>query len=117
VYHCFAFSVREKGNNSHLRASCVMPEMLRHEHISSNSYRWLQGSSFSRPEKVCARTMATKLGWSSQPDERFGFEGGSGNSSFEAVRFWIGAGFKVTKKKGIAILFLWKELIKETRTH
>ena len=37
VYHYFAFPMREKGNNFHLRISCVMPEMLRHEHISSNS--------------------------------------------------------------------------------
>ena len=37
VYHCFTFSMREKGNNFHFRVCCVMPEMLRHEHISSNS--------------------------------------------------------------------------------
>ena len=39
VYHCFAFPVRVKGNNFHLKVSCVMPEMLRHEHISSKSSR------------------------------------------------------------------------------
>jgi len=39
VYHCFAFPMREKGNNVHFRFSCVMPEMIRHEHISSNSSR------------------------------------------------------------------------------
>jgi hypothetical protein len=39
VYHCFAFSMREKGNNLHLKVSYVMPKMLRHEHISSNSHR------------------------------------------------------------------------------
>ena len=31
VYHYFAFSVREKGNNAHLSVSRVMPEMLKHE--------------------------------------------------------------------------------------
>ena len=39
VYHYVAFPMREKGNNFHFRVSCVMPEMLRHEHISSNSSR------------------------------------------------------------------------------
>jgi hypothetical protein len=39
MYHCFAFPVREKGNNFYLRVSCVMPEILRHEHISLNSCR------------------------------------------------------------------------------
>ena len=43
VYHCFIFPVREKENNFHFRVSCVMPEMLRREHISSNSCRWWQG--------------------------------------------------------------------------
>jgi hypothetical protein len=33
VYHCFAFLMREKGNNFYLRVSCVMPEMLKHEHL------------------------------------------------------------------------------------
>ena len=65
VYHCFPFSMREKGNNYHLSVSCVMPEMLRHEHISSNSCRCWQGFSLSCPEKGCARTMAFKLGWRS----------------------------------------------------
>jgi hypothetical protein len=70
AYHCFAFFLREKGNNFHFRVSYVMPEMLRHKHISSNSSRWWQGSSLSCPEKGCARTMAIKLGQSPQPDER-----------------------------------------------
>ena len=39
VYHCFAFPVREKGNNFHLKVCCVMREMLRHEHISLKSRR------------------------------------------------------------------------------
>jgi hypothetical protein len=34
VYHYFAFPMRETGNNFHLKVSCIMPEMLRHEHIS-----------------------------------------------------------------------------------
>jgi hypothetical protein len=29
------------------------------------------------------------------PDERFGFEGGSGNAPFEAKSFWIGIDFMV----------------------
>ena len=37
--------------------------------------------------------MAINLGWSSQPDERVGFGGGSKNSPFEAKWFWIGVGF------------------------
>jgi hypothetical protein len=36
AYHCFASLVREKGNNFHIRISCVMPGMLRHEHIPQN---------------------------------------------------------------------------------
>jgi hypothetical protein len=46
--------MREKGNNFHFRIPCVMPRMLRHEHIFSNSYRWLKGSLLSKPEKGCA---------------------------------------------------------------
>jgi hypothetical protein len=52
VYHCFAFSMREKGNNFHFRVSCVMPEMLRHEHISSNSCRWWQGFHYYALRRV-----------------------------------------------------------------
>jgi hypothetical protein len=40
VYHCLAGSIREKGNNFHLRVSCAMPEIFRHEHTCSNSHRW-----------------------------------------------------------------------------
>ena len=61
----FCLPMREMGNNVHLSVSCVMPKMLRHEHISSSLCRWLQGFSASRPEKGCARTMAIKLGRSS----------------------------------------------------
>ena len=39
--------------------------------------------------------MAIKRGWSSQPDERFGFGGGLENSPFEADRYWIGVVFMV----------------------
>ena len=39
--------------------------------------------------------MAIKLGWSSQPDEIFGLEGGSENSPFEADRYLIGVVFMV----------------------
>jgi hypothetical protein len=74
-----------------------MPEMLRHEHISSNSCSWWQGFSLSCPKKGCAQTMAIKLGQSPQPDERFGFgeSGGSRNSPFEAKQFFKGVGFMV----------------------
>jgi hypothetical protein len=33
VYNCFAFTMREKGNNFHFSVSCVMPKILRHKHI------------------------------------------------------------------------------------
>ena len=39
--------------------------------------------------------MAIKPGWSSQPDKKFGFGGGSENSPFEADRYWIGVVFMV----------------------
>ena len=101
VYHCFAFPMREKGNNFHLRVSCVMPEILRHEHIYSNSHRWLHGSLLSFSEKGCARTIAIKPEWSSLPDEWFSFgeSDGSRNSPFEAERFWYEVGFIMKKKK------------------
>ena len=45
--------------------------------------------------------MAFKLGWSSQPDEWFGFETGDGlrNSPFEAERYGFEVGFMVKKDK------------------
>jgi hypothetical protein len=85
--------MREKGNNFHFRVSCVMPEMLRHEHMSSNLCKCWQGFSLLCPEKVCAQTMAIKLGWSSQPDGRVGFGAGSRNSPFEAKRLEFEVGF------------------------
>ena len=109
MYHCFAFPVREKGYNFHLSVCCFMPEMLRNEHISSNSSRWLQGFSFSSPEKGYAWTMATKPGWSSPPDERFGFVGCSENSPFEVERFLRGVEFMLKKDKKKTILFLWNK--------
>ena len=41
--------------------------------------------------------MAIKLGQSSQPDEKVGFDGsgGSWNSPFEVDRYWIGVVFVV----------------------
>ena len=39
--------------------------------------------------------MAIKPGRSAQPDEKFGFGGGSENSPFEADRNWIGVVFMV----------------------
>jgi hypothetical protein len=58
VYHCFTFPMRQKGNNFHLSVSYVMPEMLRHKHISSKSHRWWQGFSFLCSEKGSTQTMA-----------------------------------------------------------
>ena len=109
VYHSFTFSMREKGNNFHFRVSYVMPEMLRHEHISSNSCMWWHGFSFSTPEKGCARTMAFRLGWSSLPDESFGFEGGLGNSPFEAEGYEVEVGFMVKKVKRKYFCFYKKD--------
>jgi hypothetical protein len=43
--------------------------------------------------------MALKLGWSSLPDEWFGFGGSSANSPFEEDRYWIGVDFVMIKKK------------------
>ena len=50
--------------------------------------------------------MAIKLGRSSQPDEKFGFGGGSKNSPFEADRYWIGVVFMV---KIFCVCFLYKK--------
>ena len=62
VYHCFAFPVREKENNFHLRVSCVMPEMLRHEHISSNSCRWWLGFHFQARRRVVPKPWLLNMG-------------------------------------------------------
>ena len=35
VYHCFTFPIREKGNNVHLSAFCVMPECS-----GTNTFPW-----------------------------------------------------------------------------
>jgi hypothetical protein len=53
--------------------------------------------------------MAFKLGWSSLPDERLGFGGGSVNSPFEADRFWVRVVCMVKKVKEI-YLFLQKKI-------
>ena len=37
VYHCFALSSSEKGNNFHLSVSCDMPKMVRQAQSCSNS--------------------------------------------------------------------------------
>ena len=52
--------------------------------------------------------MAFKLGWSSQPDERFGFEIGDGstNSPFEADRFEFEVSFMVEKDKRYFCFFI-----------
>jgi hypothetical protein len=89
--------MREKGNIFHFRVSHVIPEMLRHEHISSKSNRCWQEFSSSCPEKVNAQTMAIKLGWISQLDEWFGFEeGGSRSSPFEVEGLARDVGFMLT---------------------
>ena len=80
--------------------------MLRHEHISSNSSRWLQGFSFSSPEKGCAQTMAIKQWWSSPPDERFGGGSGLANSPFEAKGFFIRVVFMFEKGKRNIFVFI-----------
>ena len=50
--------------------------------------------------------MAMNLGRSSQPDEIFGLEGGSGNSPFEAERVGFGVGFMIEKiKENIFFIF------------
>jgi hypothetical protein len=36
VYNCSALSMREKGNNFHLKVSYVMPGITRHKHSFSN---------------------------------------------------------------------------------
>jgi hypothetical protein len=99
MYHCFAFPVREKGNNFHLMVSCVMPKMYRHGHISSKSSRCWHGFSFSCPKKGNARIVAISHGWSSYPNERFGFgeSGGSWNSPFEVEGFEFVVGFMFGK--------------------
>jgi hypothetical protein len=91
VYHCSTFSTREKGNNFHLKVSCVMLGITKHKHSSSNSCKCRWGSSFSNPKKVCPRTMAHMLGWSSQPEAMIGFGEGDGskNSSSRAESWWI----------------------------
>ena len=57
--------------------------------------------------------MAIKLGWSSQPDEIFGLEGGSGNSPFEAERVGFGVGFMIEKiKENIFFIFCFLDKIR-----
>ena len=52
--------------------------------------------------------MAFKLGWSSQLDERFGFEIGDGsrNSPFKAERYGFEVGFIVEKIKEDIFVFI-----------
>ena len=57
--------------------------------------------------------MAIKPGWGSQPDERVGFGGGSGNSPFKAEMLRFGVGFMVTDK--ITYFVFIKESIQDTR--
>ena len=54
--------------------------------------------------------MAIKPEWSSLPDERLGFGGGSANLPFEVDRFWVGVVLMVKKVKEI-FLFKKKERI------
>jgi len=88
VYHCSAFPIREKGNNFHLRVSCVMPAMANNEHRCSKSDKWWYGFSLSNPEKEGFRTRVIRSGKSSQPDVRIirVDDGGSGNTSLGAER-------------------------------
>ena len=91
-----------------------MPEILRHEHIYSNSRRWLHGSLLSFLEKGCARTMAIKPERSSLPDEQFSFgeSDGSRNSPFEVEGFWYEVGFIMKKKKEYLFCFYEKKRYK-----
>jgi hypothetical protein len=68
----------------------------------------LQGFSLSCPEKGNARTIAFKLGWSSQLDERFNFETGDGsrNSPFEVKGFATDVGFMIEKIKENYFVFI-----------
>ena len=50
--------------------------------------------------------MAIKLGWSSPPDERFNFEGGAGNSPFEAEGYEVEVVFMVEKTKEDIFVFI-----------
>jgi hypothetical protein len=70
----------------------------------------LQGFSLSCLEKGSARTIAFKLGWSAQPDERFCFETGNGsrNSPFEAEGFATNVGFMIEKIKEYYFVFIKK---------
>jgi len=52
--------------------------------------------------------MAIKLGWSSQLDEKFGLEGGLGNSPFEAKRVGFGVGFMIEKINEFFFVFLFQ---------
>jgi hypothetical protein len=74
VFYCYTLSVREKGNNFHRKASCVMPGITNLEHSSSNTFKWSQGSSLIAPEKGRFRTMALKAGRGSALAERNRFD-------------------------------------------
>ena len=52
--------------------------------------------------------MAIKPGRSSQSNEKFGLEGGLGNSPIEAKRVGFGVGFKIEKIKENIFCFLDK---------
>ena len=43
VYHCSALSVREKGNNFHRTASCVMPGITKLEHSPLERFQMIAG--------------------------------------------------------------------------
>jgi len=50
--HSLAAPVKVNGNNFHLRVSCDMPEIFKHEHTCSKSHKCEYGFSFALPEKV-----------------------------------------------------------------
>jgi hypothetical protein len=52
VYHSLANPVKENRKSFHLRVSCDMPDICKHEHTCSNSHRWMYGFSFSSPKKI-----------------------------------------------------------------
>ena len=59
--------------------------------------------------------MAFRLGWSSQPDERLGFESVLGNSPFEAEGYEVEVGFMVKEVKENIFVFIKKDT--NTRTN
>jgi hypothetical protein len=65
LYQCLALSVKENGNNFHLKVLSDMPSICKHAQVHSNSYRCTYGFSLPSPEKDCSRINFIKHGHSS----------------------------------------------------